>query len=226
MSSNSKIGSLVKVGVLFILVAAVTAASVGLLVQHRKLDELNRDRGKQNKGLEKIVAEHHAVKAANETLTENLKKLHDDLGKCENERDSIRGKVTQQFANQVSSLKNDLAAAKTKCEAEAKARKRAEAEVKKLNKTVKALKQEMKKLRAERDELEQELNSAMQPAAGGEQPAVPATPATPAPPQEVQPPPQDPDDLILIRQPPPEDNLTPEEREARNKAEFDELIGL
>ncbi len=268
MSSNSKVNSLVKVGVLFLLVAAVTAACVGLLVQHRKLYELNRDYDKKTEECERIVAKYNAVKAANETLTENLKKLHEKHGKSENEHDSARREDKQQFESRMSSLTNDLAAARNKCKVESDARKRTEAEVKKLtesmkkkdetikkldesirklnesvkkkdesirklnesinksNGAMKTLKEKMKELRAERDEILQELASAVQPAAS-EEPSAKATSATQAPAvqQKMQPMHKDPDDVIL-RQPPPEDNLTPEEREARNKAEFDELIRL
>ena len=67
----------VKIACGVLLVAIVTAAGVGLLVQHRKLDELRRAHADLEASKRALVAGHAELVSANEKLAGELRTLRD-----------------------------------------------------------------------------------------------------------------------------------------------------
>ena len=65
---DQEMNSGVKIACAVLLVAIVTAAGVGLLVQHRKLDELRRAHASLEASKQILVADHAELVSANEKL--------------------------------------------------------------------------------------------------------------------------------------------------------------
>ena len=78
----------VKIACAVLLVAIVTAAGVGLLVQHRKLDELRRAHADLDVSKQILVADHAELVSANEKLAGELRML----------RDAVRARATERAA--------------------------------------------------------------------------------------------------------------------------------
>ena len=159
----------VKIACAVLLVVIVMSAGVGLLVQHRKLDELRRAHADLARANQKLVMDRAELVAANDQLTNQLRMLRDVGRACVAERTDLKASV------------KDLTASETKIRAE---RDKLRAERDKLL-------AERDKLRAERDNLERELNEAMLPAQEMDVSTYPvpdstdvAVPVTPAPPPD------------------------------------------
>ena len=203
----------VKIACAVLLVAIVTAAGVGLLVQHRKYDELQRAHTSLEISNKMLVADHAELVSANEKLAGEIRTLRDaalvratERAALEKERESFE-KERVAWERERERLKADVVlaqAAKTRAEKEASGLK---ASVKDLTASEKKLRGELTKLRGERDKirkkceaLEHELNEAMQPAV--EEELVPVAPAS------------------LPKK------MTPEERAAHEKEELKDLTDL
>lgn len=230
-----------------VLAVIVTAAGVGLLIQHRKLDESRKARADLEKANWQLSVGREELVSANGKLAEELRALREvgrahaaDQATFEKERAAWRAE-REAFSARLASAESSLKAAreaKSLVEAEVarlkavrEAKSRAEAEVARLKAAMKdmsavekKLRAEREKLRKERDRLERELNDAMAPAIEGE-----GTPVTvPVPESE---PPSAPaieamETLAPVSPAPDLDKRTPEERAAHEKKELNDLIGL
>ena len=212
-----------------VLAAIVVAAGVGLLIQHRRLDELRKARADLEKSNWQLSVGREELVSANGKLADELRQLREvgraratDKATLERERAAWKAE-RESLSGRLASAEADLKAAR-----EAKARAEAEvaglkASVKDMKATVKDMKAVEKKLRAERDKfrierdrLEKELNEAMEPAMGADDAQPPAT----SPAAETE-------DVAVPVPPAPDLNkLTPEERAAHEKKELNDLIGL
>ncbi len=212
-----------------VLAAIVVAAGVGLLIQHRKLDELRKARADLEKSNWQLSVGREELVSANGKLADELRQLREvgraratDKATLERERAAWKAE-RENLSGRLASAEADLKAAR-----EAKSRAEAEeadlkATVKDMKATVKDMKAVEKKLRAERDKfrierdrLEKELNEAMEPAMGADGAPPPAT----SPTTETE--------EVAVPVPPAPDlnKLTPEERAALEKKELNDLIGL
>lgn len=221
-SQDTNVASKVKVASAVLLVAIVTAAGVGLLVQHRKLDELRKARASlENSNLQLSVGREELV-SANGKLAEELRALR-DVGRAHASDQAVLDKERTAWKTERVTLFSRLASVEASLKAAREAQSRAEAEVARLKATVKDMAAVEKKLRAEREKfriernrLEHELNDAMEPAAGADD--VPTPALSPI---------ADADDVAVPIPPaPPMDKRTPEERAAHEKKELNDLIGL
>ena len=199
MDSVSGKGSAFAVAALLLCVAVAVVASVALLVQHRKMDELRRDFENRRRLSEKVLEERRGLLSANGRLVDEAAKLRASLGKCE---------------SRVGALERELSVAKEEAKFVAVARDRAEAEVKRLAAAVEATVKSVDKLIMERSSLKRSLDEAVKKAAKTAKPAVAAKIA------------ERDERLSSHLTLPPQDKLTPKEREMRSKTELDELIGL
>ena len=232
MDSEQEMNAGVKVVCAVLLVAVVTAAGVGLLVQHRKLDEQRRARASLENTNQQLVASREELVSANGKLADELRVLRDavrthaaDWAAAEKERaswkaerESLAGRAAA-WKETLSALSNRVAEASAEVTEARAAQARAEKESAGLKAAVKDLKASLKKIRAERDRLERELNEAMQPARETEN-SVPASTPAPAPVPAYD------DDLVPVVPAPPPDKRTPEERAAHEKEELNDLMQL
>ena len=81
MDSEQEMNAGVKVVCAVLLVAVVTAAGVGLLVQHRKLDEQRRARASLENANQQLVASREELVSANGKLADELRVLRDSVRK-------------------------------------------------------------------------------------------------------------------------------------------------
>ncbi len=228
MESEQKMNAGVKVVCAVLLVAVVTAAGVGLLVQNRKLDKLRFERASLENVNQQLATNRIALVSANEKLEDELRKLGEvgraraaEWAAAEKERTALKAERAAWKAEK-ESLAGHVAKASAELKSARAAQARAEKEAARLKAQVKDLKDanakvraEREKFRAERDRLERELSEAMQPA---EEPANP--PSGPAPVASSE------EDSLSIPFAPPPDKRTPEEREAIRKKELDALDNL
>lgn len=250
MDSEQKRNAGAKVVCAVSLVAVVAAAGVGLLVQHRKLDELRRECASVEKVNEQLVTNRVMLVSANDKLANELRVLRDagraraaewaaaekertawnaERAAWKTERESLVGRV-KAWTETLSVLSNRVAEAAAEATEARTAQARAEKEAARLNAQVKDLKDanakvraEREKFRAERDRLERELNEAMQPAEEEDASVpVPAPVLTPAPDAASS---AD-DKLVPVKPAPALDKRTPEERKAHEKEELNALIDL
>ena len=238
MDSEQEMNAGVKVVCAVLLVAVVTAAGVGLLVQHRKLDEQRRARASLENANQQLVASREELVSANGKLADELRGLRDSVRKhaadwataekerasWKSERESLAGRVAA-WKDTLSVLSNRVAEAAAEVTEARAAQARAEKEVAGLRASVKDLKASLKKIRAERDRLERELNEAMQPAEESDAPVPAPAPAT-APTLAPVSAPDDNDNLVPVIPAPPLDKRTPEERKAHEKEELNDLMQL
>ena len=229
MDSEQEMNAGVKVVCAVLLVAVVTAAGVGLLVQHRKLDEQRRARASLENTNQQLVASREELVSAIGKLADELRVLRDavrthaaDWAAAEKERASWKAE-RESLAGRAAAWKETLSALSNRVTEARAAQARAEKESAGLKAAVKDLKASLKKIRAERDRLERELNEAMQPAQETEN-SVPAS--TPAPAPVPAPVPAYDDDLVPVVPAPPPDKRTPEERAAHEKEELNDLMQL
>lgn len=212
-----------------VLAAIVVAAGVGLLIQHRKLDELRKVRADLEKSNWQLSVGREELVSANGKLAEELRQLR-EVGRARATDKATLERERAAWKAERETLSGRLAAAESGLKAAREAQSRAEAEaaglkasVKDMKATVKDMKAVEKKLRAERDKfrierdrLEKELNEAMEPAMGTDDAQPPAT----SPAAETE-------DVAVPVPPAPDLNkLTPEERAAHEKKELNDLIGL
>ena len=212
-----------------VLAAIVVAAGVGLLIQHRKLDELRKTRADLEKSNWQLSVGREELVSANGKLADELRQLR-EVGRAHATDKATLERERAAWTAERETLSGRLAAAEAGLKAASEAKVRAEAEVaglkaavKDMKATVKDMKAVEKKIRAERDKfrierdrLEKELNEAMEPAMGADDAQPPA--ASPAAETE---------DVAVPVPPAPDLNkLTPEERAAHEKKELNDLIGL
>ena len=212
-----------------VLAAIVVAAGVGLLIQHRKLDELRKARADLEKSNWQLSVGREELVSANGKLADELRQLR-EVGRARATDKATLERERAAWKAERETLSGRLAAAEAGLKAAREAQSRAEAEVaglkaavKDMKATVKDMKAVEKKLRAERDKfrierdrLEKELNEAMEPAMGTDDAQPPAT----SPAAETE-------DVAVPVPPAPDLNkLTPEERAAHEKKELNDLIGL
>ena len=212
-----------------VLAAIVVAAGVGLLIQHRKLDELRKVRADLEKSNWQLSVGREELVSANGKLADELRQLR-EVGRARATDKATLERERAAWKAERETLSGRLAAAESGLKAAREAKSRAEAEVaglkaavKDMKATVKDMKAVEKKLRAERDKfrierdrLEKELNEAMEPAMGTDDAQPPAT----SPAAETE-------DVAVPVPPAPDLNkLTPEERAAHEKKELNDLIGL
>lgn len=212
-----------------VLAAIVVAAGVGLLIQHRKLDELRKARADLEKSNWQLSVGREELVSANGKLADELRQLR-EVGRARATDKATLERERAAWKAERETLSGRLAAAESGLKAAREAKSRAEAEVaglkaavKDMKATVKDMKAVEKKLRAERDKfrierdrLEKELNEAMEPAMGADDAQPPAT----SPAAETE-------DVAVPVPPAPDLNkLTPEERAAHEKKELNDLIGL
>ena len=237
---DQEVNSGVKIACAVLLVAIVTAAGVGLLVQHRKLDELRRAHASLEASKQMLVADHAELVSANEKLADEIRTLRDavraraaERAAGEKEREAIEQRriACQKKLDEVvkeraaweqerERLKADAAAAqvaKTHAEKEVFGLK---ASVKDLAASEKKLRDELGKLRSECDKLrkkcealEHELNEAMQPAMEGKPPPTSVSAF-------------DTEELVPVTPAPLPKSRTPEERAAHEKEELKDLTDL
>ena len=240
MDSEQKMNAGVKVVCAVLLVAVVTAAGVGLLVQHRKLDEQRRARASLENANRQLVASRDELFSANGKLADELRAVR-DAGRARAAEWAASEKDRAAWKETLSVLSNRVAEASAEAAEARAAQARAEKEVVGLKAAVKdltasmknaraemnkicaerdLLKREMKKTRAERDSLERELNDAMRPVTESDS-SVPTLAPMPFPASDAE------DVLVPINPaPPPPDKRTPEERKAHEKEELNALIDL
>ena len=212
-----------------VLAAIVVAAGVGLLIQHRKLDELRKVRADLEKSNWQLSVGREELVSANGKLADELRQLR-EVGRARATDKATLERERAAWKAERESLSGRLASTEAGLKAAREAKSRAEAEaaglkasVKDMKATVKDMKAVEKKLRAERDKfrierdrLEKELNEAMEPAMGTDDAQPPAT----SPAAETE-------DVAVPVPPAPDLNkLTPEERAAHEKKELNDLIGL
>ena len=212
-----------------VLAAIVVAAGVGLLIQHRKLDELRKVRADLEKSNWQLSVGREELVSANGKLADELRQLR-EVGRARATDKATLERERAVWKAERESLSGRLASTEAGLKAAREAKSRAEAEaaglkasVKDMKATVKDMKAVEKKLRAERDKfrierdrLEKELNEAMEPAMGTDDAQPPAT----SPAAETE-------DVAVPVPPAPDLNkLTPEERAAHEKKELNDLIGL
>ena len=212
-----------------VLAAIVVAAGVGLLIQHRKLDELRKARADLEKSNWQLSVGREELVSANGKLADELRQLR-EVGRARATDKATLERERAAWKAERETLSGRLAAAESGLKAAREAKSRAEAEVAGLKAAVKDMKANVrdmkaveKKLRAERDKfrierdrLEKELNEAMEPAMGTDDAQPPAT----SPAAETE-------DVAVPVPPAPDLNkLTPEERAAHEKKELNDLIGL
>ena len=212
-----------------VLAAIVVAAGVGLLIQHRKLDELRKVRADLEKSNWQLSVGREELVSANGKLADELRQLR-EVGRARATDKATLERERAAWKAERETLSGRLAAAESGLKAAREAKSRAEAEVAGLKAAVKDMKANVrdmkaveKKLRAERDKfrierdrLEKELNEAMEPAMGTDDAQPPAT----SPAAETE-------DVAVPVPPAPDLNkLTPEERAAHEKKELNDLIGL
>ena len=212
-----------------VLAAIVVAAGVGLLIQHRRLDELRKARADLEKSNWQLSVGREELVSANGKLADELRQLR-EVGRARATDKATLERERAAWKTERESLSGRLASAEADLKAAREAKARAEAEaaglkasVKDMKATVKDMKAVEKKLRAERDKfrierdrLEKELNEAMEPAMGADDAQPPAT----SPAAETE-------DVAVPVPPAPDLNkLTPEERAAHEKKELNDLIGL
>ena len=212
-----------------VLAAIVVAAGVGLLIQHRKLDELRKVRADLEKSNWQLSVGREELVSANGKLADELRQLR-EVGRARATDKATLERERAVWKAERESLSGRLASTEAGLKVAREAQSRAEAEVaglkaavKDMKATVKDMKAVEKKLRAERDKfrierdrLEKELNEAMEPAMGADDAQPPAT----SPAAETE-------DVAVPVPPAPDLNkLTPEERAAHEKKELNDLIGL
>ena len=217
-----------------VLAAIVVAAGVGLLIQHRKLDELRKARADLEKSNWQLSVGREELVSANCKLADELRQLR-EVGRARATDKVALERERAAWKAERESLSGRLATAEVDLKAAREAQSRAEAEVAGLKVAVKDMKAAVKdmqanvkdmkavekklrverdKFRIERDRLEKELNEAMEPAMEADDAPPPATlPAAET--EEVAVPPA-----------PDLNKLTPEERAAHEKKELNDLIGL
>ena len=124
MDSEQEMNAGVKVVCAVLLVAVVTAAGVGLLVQHRKLDEQRRARASLENANQQLVASREELVSANGKLADELRVLRDSVRKhaadwataekerasWKSERESLAGRVAA-WKDTLSVLSNRVAEA-------------------------------------------------------------------------------------------------------------------
>ena len=212
-----------------VLAAIVVAAGVGLLIQHRRLDELRKARADLEKSNWQLSVGREELVSANGKLADELRQLR-EVGRARATDKATLERERAAWKAERESLSGRLASEEADLKAAREAQSRAEAEVAGLKAAVKDMKANVKdmkavekKLRAERDKfriernrLEKELNEAMEPAMGADDAQPPAT----SPAAETE-------DVAVPVPPAPDLNkLTPEERAAHEKKELNDLIGL
>ena len=212
-----------------VLAAIVVAAGVGLLIQHRKLDELRKVRADLEKSNWQLSVGREELVSANGKLADELRQLR-EVGRARATDKATLERERAVWKAERESLSGRLASAEAGLKAAREAKSRAEAEVAGLKAAVKDMKANVKdmkavekklraerdKFRIERDRLEKELNEAMEPAMGTDDAQPPAT----SPAAETE-------DVAVPVPPAPDLNkLTPEERAAHEKKELNDLIGL
>ena len=193
----------------------VTAAGVGLLVQHRKLREQRQALERLENVNQQLVASREERASANKELADELYKLRD----TERARVAAVKKERAAWTKERAAFSNRVVAASADAKKARAAQGRAEKAMTELKAQVKDLMAANKKLRAEREKfraacgrLEKQLVEAKQPA--------------PAPKAEVPPsaPPVEPPSIQLSA--PSPDTRKPEEREAHVKEELNDLLNL
>ena len=212
-----------------VLAAIVVAAGVGLLIQHRKLDELRKARADLEKSNWQLSVGREELVSANGKLADELRQLR-EVGRARATDKATLERERAVWKAERESLSGRLASTEAGLKAAREAQSRAEAEVAGLKAAVKDMKANVKdmkavekklraerdKFRIERDRLEKELNEAMEPAMGTDDAQPPAT----SPAAETE-------DVAVPVPPAPDLNkLTPEERAAHEKKELNDLIGL
>ena len=212
-----------------VLAAIVVAAGVGLLIQHRKLDELRKVRADLEKSNWQLSVGREELVSANGKLADELRQLR-EVGRARATDKATLERERAVWKAERESLSGRLASTEAGLKAAREAQSRAEAEVAGLKAAVKDMKANVKdmkavekklraerdKFRIERDRLEKELNEAMEPAMGTDDAQPPAT----SPAAETE-------DVAVPVPPAPDLNkLTPEERAAHEKKELNDLIGL
>lgn len=232
MDSEQEMNAGVKVVCAVLLVAVVTAAGVGLLVQHRKLDEQRRARASLENANQQLAASREELVSANGKLADEIRVLREaarthaaDWATAEKERaawkaerEALAGRVAA-WKDTLSALSNRVAEASAEVTEARAAQACAEKEAASLKASVKDLKAALKKIRADHDRLERELNEAMQPAQEADVPVSAPTPKpTPVSAYDA--------DLVPVVPAPPLDKRTPEERKAHEKKELNDLMQL
>ena len=228
MDSEQEMNAGVKVVCAVLLVAVVTAAGVGLLIQNRKLDKLRFERASLENVNQQLATNRIALVSANEKLEDELRKLREvgraraaEWAAAEKERTALKAERTAWKAEK-ESLAGRAAKASGELKSARAAQSRAEkvvaglkAQIKDLSAANEKIRSEREDLRAKRDQLERELGEALQPAQEADNP-----PPEPAPVPNAE------ESAISIPLAPPPDKRTPEEREAIRKKELDALDNL
>ena len=237
MEENRDTNVVAKVVCAVVLAVIVVAAGVGLLVQHRKLDESRKARADLEKANWQLSVGREELVSANGKLAEELRQLREvgrarATDKAALERERAAWKVERD------ALSGRLASAEASLKAAREAQSRAETEVAGLKAAVKdmtavekklraerdkirsdrdKIRSERDKIRSERDRLEHELNDAMTPA---------MEEADDVPPPATLPTSESEEVAVPVPPAPNLDKRTPEERAAHEKKELNDLIGL
>lgn len=155
MNSEQKMNTGVKIASAVLLVAVVTAAGAGLLVQHRKLREQRQAREHLEHANQQLVASRDEHVSANKELAGELYKLRD----AERARAANAKKERAAWTKERAALSNRVAAAFADVKKARAAQGRAEKDVARLKAQVKDLTAANKKLRAEREKFRTKCNS-------------------------------------------------------------------
>ena len=205
-----------------VLAVIVTAAGVGLLVQHRKLDESRKARADLEKANWQLSVGREELVSANGKLAEELRVLR-EVGRAHAAGQAALEKERTAWKAEREALSARLVSAESGLKAAREAKSLVDAEVARLKAAMKdmaavekKLRAEREKLRKERDRLEHELNDAMVPATEANDTHSPA-PSLAEEAGEV---------AVPVPPAPDLDKRTPEERAAHEKKELNDLIGL
>ena len=222
MKSDQKMNTGMKIASAVLFVAVVTAAGVGLLVQHRKLREQRQTREHLERTNQQLVASRDEQVSANKELAGELYKLRDAermrVANAKKAREALEGRAAAwtkeraAFSNRVATASDDVKRARD-------AQRQAEKAVAELKSQVKDLLDANKKLRAEREEFRARCNSLER--TSGKKPPAPQPeekkPSEPPPASPtVTPPP------VMPPSGPLPEKRTPEEQQK----ELDDLLNI
>ena len=224
MNSEQKMNAGVKIASAVLLVAVITAAGVGLLVQHRKLREQRQAREHLERTNQQLVASRDEHVSANKELAGELYKLRDAerarVANAKKAREALEGRAAA-WTKERAAFSNRVARASADAKKARAAQSRAEKEVVRLKAQVKDLMDANKKLRAERENfrarcnnLERNPEEKKPPETVSEEKKPPETV-----PEEKKPPVPEVDVLPPVS---PPDKRTPEAQ----KQELDDLLNI
>ena len=232
MKSDQKMNTGMKIASAVLFVAVVTAAGVGLLVQHRKLREQRQTREHLERTNQQLVASRDEQVSANKELAGELYKLRDAermrVANAKKAREALEGRAAA-WTKERAAFSNRVATASADVKRARDAQSQAEKAVAELKSQVKDLLDANKKLRAEREEFRARCNS-LERTSGKKPPAPPPAEKKPPAPQPEEKKPSEPPPASPTVTPPPvmppsgplPEKRTPEEQQK----ELDDLLNI